>query len=373
LKGNCLTLLIEYRKNRNLKAVALARFRAGATAPIFVPYGILPFTLTLVLGCGILKPLYWTHPLHRVELMLSSEGCCPVEGEGEAEAADRATALGRQVAASPSNVGHMVNNSSIQKWQRLQQKQLENQFIRQVCDGCRCSPFEAQAVLQTVYTVFSPFFDNATSLKPGQIQIPVTAVESHPSQSLAEAPCVLVTLTLCDDGEDLLVRECSGVIGLRLHRLQRICREALQQGGLLTVEDLANRLLNCGERTICRDIKTLKKQGISLPLRSTVKDMGRTLSHRCDIVRHWLSGKEYSQIARDSFHSVPSVQNYVSKFKRVATLTLEGFDIHTIAFLVRISSSLVLQYQELFQSSDIVPHRKDELSNMPKKTTSLSL
>jgi hypothetical protein len=263
----------------------------------------------------------------------------------------------------------MLNNSSLQKWQRLQQKQLEQQFLRQVCDGCRCSPFEAHAILQTVYSVFSPFFDNAASLKPGQIQFPVTAVEGHPGQSLAEAPSVLVTLTLCDDGEDLPVRERLGVVGLRLHRLQRICREALQQGGLLTVEDLANRLLNCGERTVCRDIQALKKQGVSLPLRSTVKDMGRALSHRSDIVRHWLLGKEYSQIARDSFHSVPSVQNYVGKFKRVVSLTLEGFDEHTIAFLVRASSPLVRQYQELFKSLDIVPHRREELSSMSKKTT----
>jgi DNA-binding CsgD family transcriptional regulator len=266
----------------------------------------------------------------------------------------------------------MVNNSSLRKWHRLQQKQLGQQFIHQVCDGCRCSPFEAQAILQTVYSVFSPFFDNAASLKPGQIQLPVISIEGRQSQSLAEAPLVTVTLTLSNDAEDLPIRERHGVVGLRRHRLQRICREALQQDGLLTVEDLANRIFNCGERTVCRDIQALKKQGITLPLRSTVKDMGRTLSHRCDIVRLWLLGKEYSQIARDSFHSVPSVQNYVGKFKRVVALTLEGFDAFTIAFLVRISSSLVKHYQELYQTLDIVPHRKEELSNMSKKTILLN-
>jgi hypothetical protein len=193
-------------------------------------------------------------------------------------------------------------------------------------------------------------------------------VDSRPSQALKEAALVTVTLTLTDDAADLPVRQQHGVVGLRLHRLQRICHEALQQGGLLTVEDLANRLLNCGERTVCRDIRALKGQGIVLPLRSTVKDMGRTLSHRSAIVRQWLLGKEYSQIARDTFHSVPSVQNYVDKFKRVVALTAEGFDASTIAFLVRISSTLVAEYQVLFQTLDIVPHRKEELSGMSKKT-----
>jgi hypothetical protein len=42
---------------------------------------------------------------------------------------------------------------------------------------------------------------------------------------------------------------------------------------LLTVEDIANRLLNCGERTVIRDIKALKEKGVCLPLRSTIKEI----------------------------------------------------------------------------------------------------
>ena len=44
-----------------------------------------------------------------------------------------------------------------------------------------------------------------------------------------------------------------------------------------------------------RDL-SFKKQKISLPLRSTIKDMGRAISHRALIVEHWLKGKEYEQI-----------------------------------------------------------------------------
>src|SRR3954470_20234898 len=81
------------------------------------------------------------------------------------------------------------------------------------------------------------------------------------------------------------------------------------------LEDLAHRLLNCGERTLCRDLAVLRKHHVLLPLRSQIKDMGRSLSHRSTIVRLWLGGKEYSEIARTSCHSVAAVQNYVDKFK----------------------------------------------------------
>jgi hypothetical protein len=177
-----------------------------------------------------------------------------------------------------------------------------------------------------------------------------------------------VILTLDAGEEDLLVREKSGVIALRQHRLQRICNESFQQGGLLTVEDLANRLLNCGESTINRDIRALKAQSIVLPLRSTIKDMGRAITHRELIVRHWLLGMEFSEIARRTNHSVEAVANYVDKFRRVICLAKDNHEIKTIAFLVKVSVALAQQYFDLYQTLEIVPHRKEELDELLKKT-----
>ena len=262
----------------------------------------------------------------------------------------------------------MVNNTTPQKWQRLQQKQLDQQFVAAICEGCRCSPFEAEAILQTVNKVYGAFFDNSGAIQPGQIQMTVVSVEARTSRSLSDLPMVTVTLTLNDDADDLAVRQKEGIVALRQHKLQRVCREAVQQGGLLTVEDLANRLFNCGERTLCRDIKELKDKGIVLPLRSTLKDMGRSLSHRVEIVRQWLLGKEYSLIARETHHSVEAVRNYVDKFKRVASLSASQFDEFTIGFLVRISANLVKEYQEIHQKLDIVQHRRDEILELSKKT-----
>lgn len=261
----------------------------------------------------------------------------------------------------------MINNSSTQKWYRLQQKSLDNQFIQQIISGCNCSSFEAKAILETVNEVYAPFFNNAASLKPGQIQLPIISVNNSPKTPLANAELVTVTITLFDDVVDLKIREEQGVVGLRQHRILRVATEAFQQGGLLTVEDLAHRLFNCGQRTICRDLKNFKNNNISIPLRSTIKDMGRTLSHRKLIVEKWLLGDEYQSIANKTFHSIAAVKNYVGKFKRVIVLTHQKYDIPTISFLVKISSTLVTQYQELFETLDIVDHRKEELTNLSKK------
>lgn len=255
----------------------------------------------------------------------------------------------------------MINNSSLRKWDRLSQKQLNQQFMNEMTHGLQCSPFEAKAVLECVYKVYGPYFETSGHLKPGQILFQIISIDEGPNVRLADSKQVTVTLTLDTGQDDLNVREKHGVIGLRQHRIQRVCTEAFQQGGLLTVEDLANRLFNCGERTISRDLKQLKAQNIVLPLRSTIKDMGRSISHRSLIVQHWLQGKEYSEIARATHHSVAAVKNYVSKFKRVVALSEQGFDVYTISFLVKLSASLVTEYHQLYKTSNIIAHRKAEL------------
>ena len=133
------------------------------------------------------------------------------------------------------------------------------------------------------------------------------------------------------------------------------------QGGLLTVEDIANRIFACGERTLVRDIKYFTNQGIVLPLRSTIKDMGRTLSHRKLIIEKWLKGDEYTKIKRTTNHSMDAINNYVNKFKQVVALSLEEYDANTIAFLTKISSTLVQTYIQLWKELEAVPHRKKEI------------
>ncbi len=262
----------------------------------------------------------------------------------------------------------MINNSSLYKWNRLESKNLDNQFINEIIHGLNCSPFEASAILETVYKVYDCYFETNSTLKPGQIRLQLIAIEAKPSQKLSDAKQVTVTLTLNDDDEDIKIRRKYGIVGLRRHKIERVCREAFDQGGLLTVEDLAYRIFNCGERTICRDLEYFRKQDIFIPLRSTVKDMGRTISHKLLIIKQWAQGKEYSEIRNNAHHSLPAIQNYVDKFKRTVALANEGYDANRIAFLLRLSSSLVEQYIKIYNQVDFIEHRTQELNNFLKKS-----
>ncbi len=261
----------------------------------------------------------------------------------------------------------MINNSSLTKWDRLGAKCLDSQFINEMIQGLNCSPFEAEAILETLHKIYGDYFDTSSAMVPGKIKFVVVSVNNSPACRLEDAEKTTVTLTLEDTTNDLKIKQKGGVIELRRHRLQRICNEAFMQDGLLTVEDIANRIFCCGESTIIRDIKSFKDKGIVLPLRSTIKDMGRTLSHRKLIVEKWLQGKQYTEISRETNHSIDAINNYISKFKQVVALSNENYDVNTIAFLTKISSALVQTYIGLWQTLEAVSVRSEELETILNK------
>lgn len=265
----------------------------------------------------------------------------------------------------------MINNTSLRRWQRAASRNLDAQFINEIIQGMNCSPFEAEAIRDKVHEVYAPLMENTEALKPGQVRISVVDANVAPATPLAQARQRLVTLTLDAGEDDLKVRKSGGVTALRRHRLSRISEEAFEQGGLLTLEGVAD-LFNCAVRTLVSDLAALRKEQVTLPLRSTVKDMGRAISHRRLIVEKWLAGLEYSEIARNTCHTVASVANYIEKFKRCHTLLACGFDLDTVAMIARISPALAESFQQLADGAQPVPHRREELDNLAKKNVQSS-
>jgi len=134
----------------------------------------------------------------------------------------------------------MLNNSSNQKWSRLEKKSVDQQFINPTITGLYYSPFEAKAILDLLHKVYGDFFKTTEILVPGKANFIVLSAEDSPAKSLSEAEKVSVVLTINDDSEDPPIKQKSGCPVLCQHRLQRICIEACMQGGLLTIEYFAN-------------------------------------------------------------------------------------------------------------------------------------
>lgn len=162
---------------------------------------------------------------------------------------------------------------------RLSLKDLDHQFQQEVERGLNCSPFESKLLVQTVHETYFSVLSHPENIKLGQMRVQAISEDEPAGRALSQCLFKTITITL-DHPDDLRIRNEQGIKGLRQHKILRITHEALSQGTLLTVEDLAYRILNIGYRTVLRDIKRLSKVNIIIPLRSTQKDIGRSITHK---------------------------------------------------------------------------------------------
>jgi hypothetical protein len=166
--------------------------------------------------------------------------------------------------------------------------------------------------------------------------------------------------------EDLSVQKRFGLSGLRRFRLLRMTEEAMDQGGVLTQEDLA-RLLHVGVRTIRRDVDALRSGGYWVPTRGTVKEIGRGQSHKAKIVEMYLRRMTYTEIVRRTRHAPSSVKRYVETFGRVVVLWEKGIqDAGEIGYVVGISERLAGEYLGLRARYDREEYR-DRLEEIARQ------
>lgn len=258
-------------------------------------------------------------------------------------------------------------------YKRLSIKDLNHQFDKRLQIGMGCSPFVSEAITNLVHEIYFPYLTSNENISPGKFIFQCLSKDVSPNVPISDAEIVTVKLTL-DSGEpDLKIRKQFGVQKLRQVRIDRICTEAYNQGGLLTVEDIAYKIMNVGARTISRDLSVMRNGGIHPPLRSTVKDIGKTVSHRTVIIKNWLKGDELSDLQRKYNHSFSALENYINTFKRVVFLNYEKKSIEDTAYLLKISVPLALAYLELWEkySNNAVSHRKKEITELFKEKKEL--
>jgi hypothetical protein len=198
----------------------------------------------------------------------------------------------------------------------------------------------------------------------GQVKILGIAASEPAGKPLSECKMKKAVVTLDAGKEDEEIRKKYGLAALRQARLARITREARDQGVTLTQEDLAFKHLNCGVRTVRRDLKALATRGVIVPTRGQQKDIGPGVSHKVEAVRLYIERTTYTEIERTMKHSLTAIKRYILTFSRVAYLTERGYTTKEIAFLVQISERLTQDYQVLYFKYKEDPAYKDRLDEI---------
>jgi hypothetical protein len=200
----------------------------------------------------------------------------------------------------------------------------------------------------------------AAAVRPGQVRLIVASMKAPFGPPLAETDKIEITLTVDAGADDAAIKAQHGLEGLRRGRVLRLTEEALEQGGVLTHEDLA-RVLGVTERTIRRDVQALKAEQHIVFTRGQVKGVGRGQTHKVRIIELWLDRAGYEGIARRMYHSTQSIKRYISAFLRMAILHRQGAPVEEIAFVTCSSERLVRDYLGLYEAALRMPHRREKL------------
>jgi len=200
----------------------------------------------------------------------------------------------------------------------------------------------------------------------GQMTFLAISGDTPPGRAIAESQRVPVTLTV--DSADDLESLRDSIAALRRSKIQRLTQEAQEQGALLTQEDLA-RLLCASRSTIKRDIAHLRAQGVNIATRGQVKDIGKGVSHKGQIVGDWLAGYTFSQIQQRRRHSVHSIERYCGDFARVARLHVRCLSVAEIRVSTGLSERLIKEYLALYETEGAENEQIKQLLNEPALAT----
>jgi hypothetical protein len=243
--------------------------------------------------------------------------------------------------------------------ERLAEKTPESAFLHVLQKEFGFPQRTARQILETAYEVLLGG-EGREQQRPGQVRMIVTSLKAPFGPSLAESAKVEVTLTIDNGKEDVEVKAKEGVEGLRRGRLLRITEEALEQGGVLTQEDLA-RALHVDRRTIVRDIQALEEEKHTISTRGAVKNVGRGQTHKVKIIELWLNREGYDKISRWVHHTPQAIKRYVNTFLRLVVMHRQGKDAKEIAFLTQSSVKLVQDYLDLYEKALQQPNQSEKL------------
>ena len=136
----------------------------------------------------------------------------------------------------------------------------------------------------------------------------------------------------------------------KLQRALRLCRQAHEQGGLLTCFDLSEIMTMSDSRISQLMVNYERENKTIIPRRGTLQDAGGGLSHKWIICyKRYAEGKSPDVIARETYHSLEAVDRYLGQFDRVRHCYRQGLSVNETAQILNCSPWLVEVYRQLDQ------------------------
>jgi hypothetical protein len=195
-------------------------------------------------------------------------------------------------------------------------------------------------------------------INEGEMIFLAISAEEGPRTRLSEGKILPVCLEYFSRG-DLEIggpwcKHKNRLCDLKSTRIQRYASQAFEQGALLSLPDIA-MLMGIGVDTVRNLIKAKANDGVIIPTRGLIKDIGRGVSHKCKIIELYLQMYTETEIVDRSGHTYESIEAYIKEFARVVILSGSGLNAVMIRQVTGRSMTLVNAYLDLYRKYDENP------------------
>jgi hypothetical protein len=188
-------------------------------------------------------------------------------------------------------------------------------------------------------------------LRPGQCIWNAVSITSRPDSQNRRLVPVILTLVDSNDAEQLAAGIPMSVIAQQ--SIARICREAFQQGALLSMRDIGLLVWRGNAHISMMRKKWEANQQTSLPHVGSIQDFGTCISHKTMIIRKVVyEGKDPRRAADETKHSQRAVDRYLKDFHRVRTCYDHMPDVDFIKRTTGLSKHLVKQYVSIIKENE---------------------
>lgn len=238
-------------------------------------------------------------------------------------------------------------------YSRLQDKSLKTLLVRKLlCEyGFESMPKVAETLIEDILANIDEVYPKKGRLKPGQITylaVPIDLKGGKFGKSLKDTDLIPVKLTVfCLDDIEALKNPSLAFEDRLKVRIKRLLKEAYSQGTVLSQMDL-EALLSAREAHIQKLLKEINETEELLPTRGTIHDLGRTITHKKQIINLRKGGYLSPEIARKTKHDIKSVDRYLKAYEKVKVLNEKtSFSDEQISILTGLSLSLVKEYTQI--------------------------
>ncbi|MCG2755686.1 MAG: DUF1670 domain-containing protein [Desulfobacteraceae bacterium] len=209
-------------------------------------------------------------------------------------------------------------------------------------------PVMREKIADEIMTIINDLNVDANSLKPGQILWNALDKSTRGDSPRRRYKAVVLTIVNEEDIEYL----ANGGSRTELNKkvVARMINEAYEQGGILSMRDIALLTLRTGGSISAYRKAYEEEHNVILPHTGVLHDMGSCITHKGQIIRKvYIEKKDPVMVSKETRHTQKAVDRYLTDFNRVRCAYEHNTNTDYVHIVTGISKCVVKQYFEIIK------------------------